>query len=111
MASHLLVTRVDADSVDALRPIADRLREGLGSAFITIGAEIDGRPVLLAAATDDVVERGLHADEIVRQAAKLVGGGGGGRPQLAQAGGRDASKLDAALDVAREAARERLAGG
>ena len=108
---HLLVTRVDADSVDALRPIADRLREGLGSAFITIGAEIDGRPVLLAAATDDVVERGLHADEIVRQAAKLVGGGGGGRPQLAQAGGRDASKLDAALDVAREAARERLAGG
>ena len=108
---RLLVTRVEADSADALRPIADRLRAGLGSAFITIGAEIDGRPVLLAAATDDVVERGLHADEIVRQAAKLMGGGGGGRPQLAQAGGRDASKLDAALDVAREAARERLAGG
>ena len=107
---RLLVARVEADSADALLPIADRLRELLGSAFVTIGADIDGRPVLLAAATDDVVERGLHADEIVRAAARLVGGGGGGRPQLAQAGGRDVAQLDAALDAAREAARGQLAG-
>ena len=107
----VLVTRVEADSADALPALADRLRERLGSAFITLGAEVDGRPLLLAAATADVVERGLRADEIVREAAAVIGGGGGGRPQLAQAGGRDASRLDAALDVARAAAKERLAGG
>ena len=108
---RVLVTRVQVDSADALPPLADRLRERLGSAFIALGAEVDGRPLLLAAATDDVVARGLRADEIVREAAAVIGGGGGGRPQLAQAGGRDASRLDAALDVARAAAKERLAGG
>jgi len=108
---HLLVARVDAESADALRALADRLRSQLGSAFITLGAESEGRPLLLAAATDDAVERGLHADEIVRDAAAVVGGGGGGRPQLAQAGGRDASKLDEALAVALTAARERLTNG
>jgi alanyl-tRNA synthetase len=107
----LLVARVQAESGDDLRPLADRLRRALGSAFVVLGGEAEGRPVLLAAATDDAVARGLRADEIVREAAKLIGGGGGGRPQLAQAGGRDASKLDAALEVAREAARARLAGG
>ena len=107
---RVLVARVTADSAEALRTLADRLRERLGSAFITLGAEVDGRPLLLAAATADVVERGLSADEIVRAAAAVIGGGGGGRPELAQAGGRDAGRLDAALDAAREAARERLAG-
>ncbi len=107
----LLVAHVDATSADALRALADRLRSQLGSAFITLGAESDGRPLLLAAATDDAVERGLHADEILRDAAAVVGGGGGGRPRLAQAGGRDASKLDEALAVALTAARERLTSG
>ena len=107
---QVLIARVDAASADAMRTMADRLREQLGSAFLMLGAEIDGRPMLLAAATDDVVERGLHADEVVREAAALIGGGGGGRPQLAQAGGRDASKLDDALDVARNAAMQRLSG-
>jgi len=88
----------------------EHLRRQLGSAFITLGAEIDGRPMFVAAATDDVVERGLGADEVVRAAAKLTGGGGGGRPQLAQAGGRDSVRLDEALDAARALARERLEG-
>ncbi len=73
-----------------------------------LGAAINDRPMLLALATDDVVERGLRADEVVREAGAVVGGGGGGRPVMAQAGGRDASRLDEALDVARAAARERL---
>ena len=64
--------------------------------------------MLLIAVTDDVVERGLHADEIIREAAAVVGGGGGGRPQLAQAGGKDATKIDDALAVALAAAKERL---
>ena len=106
----VLVARVDVDSADALRPLADRLRERLGSAFLALGAEVEQRPLLLAAATADVVERGLRADEVIRSVASIIGGGGGGSPRLAQAGGRDRSRLDAALDAAREAARERLIG-
>ena len=105
----VLVARVEASSADALRLLADGLRASLGSCFIALGTESGGRPMLLVAATDDVVERGLHADEIIREAAAVVGGGGGGRPQLAQAGGRDAAKLDEALAVALAAAKERLA--
>ena len=107
---QLLVARVEVDSTDALRGMADRLRERMDSAFVTLGAVIDERPQLLALATDDVVARGLRADEVVRAAGAVVGGGGGGRPGLAQAGGRDASRLDEALATALEAARARLSG-
>ncbi len=110
VGTHVLVARVEVESADALRPMVDRLRAKLGSAFITLGADVGGRPMFIAAATDDVVARGLRADEVVRAAAALTGGGGGGRPQMAQAGGRDASRLDDALEVARRTARERLAG-
>ena len=110
MCSSSVVARVAVDSADALMPMVDRLRQRLGSVFVTLAAEIDGRPMFIAASTDDLVERGLRADEVVRAAAQLTGGGGGGRPQLAQAGGRDASKLDEALEAARAVARERLGG-
>ncbi len=106
----ILVAVVEADSADALRGMADRLRERMDSAFVTLGAVINEHPQLLALATDDVVERGLRADEVVKAAAAEVGGGGGGRPGLAQAGGRDASRLGEALEAARRLARERLGG-
>ena len=107
---RLLIARVDASSADALRTMGDRLRDRLGTAFVLLGAGIEERLQFVAMATDDVVERGLRADDIVRTAAKVAGGGGGGRPQVAQAGGRDLSQLDAALEAAREAAHARLAG-
>lgn len=104
----VLVSRVEAADAGALRPMVDRLRQQLGTAFITLAADIDGKPNFIAAATDDVVARGLRADEVVKLAAGIAGGGGGGRPQLAQAGGRDASKIDEALQAARAAVGERL---
>ena len=104
----VLVARVQAESADALRPMVDRLRDRLGSAFIALAADIDGRPSFIVAATDDVVARGLSAADVVKIAAGIAGGGGGGRPQIAQAGGRDASKIDEALAAALEAARSRL---
>ncbi|MGE3856800.1 MAG: alanine--tRNA ligase [Dehalococcoidia bacterium] len=104
----VLVARVQVESADALRPMADRLRDRLGSAFIALAADIEGRPNFIAAATDDVVARGLSAADVVKIAAGIAGGGGGGRPQLAQAGGRDASKIDEALAAALQAARDRL---
>ena len=106
--TRVLAARVEAGSQDALRGMGDRLRERLGSAFVVLGAVIGERPVLLALASEDAAERGARADEIVREAGAIVGGGGGGRPVMAQAGGRDPSRLDEALEAARRAARERL---
>ncbi|MCA9850806.1 MAG: alanine--tRNA ligase [Dehalococcoidia bacterium] len=108
--AKLLVARVTAEDAGALRPMVDRLRQQLGSSFIVLAADIGGKPNFIAAATDDLVERGARADEVVKIAAGIAGGGGGGRPQLAQAGGRDASKIDEALAAAREAALGRLGG-
>ena len=105
---RVLVARVEVESADALRPMVDRLRARLGSAFVALGADVDGRPTFIAAATDDVVARGLSAAEVVKIAAGIAGGSGGGRPQLAQAGGRDVSKIDEALAAALQAARDRL---
>ena len=106
--AKLLVARVSADDAGALRPMVDRLRQQLGSSFIVLAADIDGKPNFIAGATDDLVARGVRADEVVKIAAGIAGGGGGGRPQLAQAGGRDVSKIDEALAAAREAAVRRL---
>ncbi len=105
---QVLVARVQVESADALRPMAERLRDRLGSAFIALAADIEGRPAFLVAASDDVVARGLSAADVVKLAAGIAGGGGGGRPQIAQAGGKDASKIDEALAAALQAATDRL---
>ena len=88
---------VEAGDRETLREMADWLRDRLGSAVVVLGAVIDGRPALVAAVTPDLVERGLHAGELVREVAEAVGGGGGGRPTLAEAGGRDPGRLPEAL--------------
>jgi alanyl-tRNA synthetase len=93
----LTATIADADP-DTLRQMLDRFRERHPNNGIAVLASVqDGRPVVLAAITDDLVKRGLHAGELVREVAQTLGGGGGGRPNLAQAGGKDASKLGEAL--------------
>ena len=91
---------LDADGA-ALRRLADDLRASTGR-FVAVLAGSLGGPSLLVAASRDLVGEGFDAAAIVRETAPLIGGGGGGRPDLAQAGGRDASRLDEAL---REAAR------
>ena len=107
----VLAARAEASNADNLREMGDYLRDKLGSGVIALGAAVNDRPILAVMVTDDLVaERGLNAAEIARSAARLMGGGGGGRPNVAQAGGRDASKLDAALARARELAGEAAAG-
>ncbi|GBD23606.1 Alanine--tRNA ligase [bacterium HR29] len=106
--SHLVVAQVDVPSHDMLKEVADRVRQRLGSALVILAALVDGRPSFLAAATRDLVERGVHAGNLVREIAKAAGGGGGGRPDLAQAGARDASRLEAALEQARHLGRQAL---
>jgi len=104
----LLTARVPAASTEALRDMGDFLRGKLGSGVIVLGSVVDGRPNLLAMVTPDLTARGLHAGELVKRAAQVTGGGGGGRPEMAQAGGKDAGKLDEALRVAKEMAGERM---
>jgi alanyl-tRNA synthetase len=107
---RVLAARADVEGKDALRQMGDRLRDRLGSGVVVLGAVIDGRPSLLAMVTPDLVKRGVKAGDIVRETATIVDGRGGGRPELAEAGGRNAAKLDDALAavagiVGREAAR------
>ena len=91
----LLAARVQGDGKQ-LRDLADKLRDRLGSGVVALGAEQGGKAVLLVAVTKDLTGR-LRAGDLVKEAAKLVGGSGGGKPDLAQAGGSDPAGLDRAL--------------
>jgi alanyl-tRNA synthetase len=83
-------------SPSELRNLADTLRQRLGSGVVVLGMESGGKATLLVAVTDDLTHR-VRAGDVVRELAGVVGGRGGGRPNLAQAGGPDAAKLDEAL--------------
>ena len=89
--------RIDGLDADGLRAVVDRLRDRLGSGIVLVGGVIDGKVNLVAAVTKDLTRR-FHAGKLVQEVARAVGGGGGGRPDLAQAGGKEPAKLDAALD-------------
>ena len=89
--------RIDGLDPDALRSVADRLRERLGSGIVLVGSVVDGKVNLVAAVTKDLTKR-FQAGKLVQDVARAVGGSGGGRPDLAQAGGKEPAKLDAALD-------------
>jgi len=92
----VLATRVDGLDDTGLRDLADRLRDRIGSGVVVLGAEREGRALLLAAVTKDLVGR-VHAGNLIKVLAPIVGGGGGGRPEFAQAGGKNPGKLDEAL--------------
>jgi len=100
--SFLVVARLDGSGNEALRTVADALRIRLKSALVVLATVDEGRVSLLAAATPDLVQRGIHAGNLIRELAAVTGGGGGGRPDLAQAGGRDAARVDDALALARQ---------
>jgi alanyl-tRNA synthetase len=87
----------EVSSPKDLRDFADRVRDRLGSGVALLGAESDGKAILIAVVTKDLVD-GFHAGNIVKKAAKIVGGSGGGRPDMAQAGGPQGDKVQAALD-------------
>jgi alanyl-tRNA synthetase len=106
---RVLATRVEAASVDGLRFTADSVRKSLASGVGVLGAVIDGKPMFVALVTKDLIERGLHAGNLLRKVATAAGGSGGGRPDMAQGGGKDPAKLDEALAVVPDAVREMLA--
>jgi alanyl-tRNA synthetase len=82
---------------DTLRQMSDKFRQKFDSGVAVLAAVIDDKPALIATLTDDLVKKGLKAGDLVQTVAKVVGGSGGGRPNMAQAGGKDPEKLDEAL--------------
>jgi alanyl-tRNA synthetase len=100
----------DGAGNEAVRTQIDRVRQKAGSAFIVFGwSEGEGNASVIAALTPDLVKKGLKSGDIVKQIAPLIGGGGGGKPDMAQAGGKDPAKLPDALRHADKLARELLA--
>ena len=83
--------------VDALRSLADQFRQKHPSGVVVLGTVINEKPSLIAAVTPDLISRGLKAGDLIKRVALVVGGGGGGRPDMAQAGGKDPAKLPEAL--------------
>ncbi len=104
----VLAASVRGAEIDTLREMADRFRDRNQSGIVALGTVVKDRPQLIVAVTEDLVARGLHAGKLIGQVAKMVGGGGGGRPTMAQAGGKDASKLEEALAQVPDLVRQAL---
>jgi alanyl-tRNA synthetase len=98
----VLTGRVTSLTVPAMREMADVLRDRLGSVVLVLAAIYEGKPNFLAMVTADLVAKGLNAGEIVKQVARVTGGGGGGKAGMAQAGGKDVAKLDEALSLVKD---------
>jgi alanyl-tRNA synthetase len=103
----VLAVAVDGADAKSLREALDSLKGKLKSAAIVLGAVNDGKVSLIAGVTDDLVGK-VKAGELVNYVAQQVGGKGGGRPDMAQAGGTDASKLPGALQSVRPWVEQRL---
>ncbi|WP_126427885.1 alanine--tRNA ligase [Brevibacillus marinus] len=99
---NVLAARVSAGDMDSLRGMVDELKGKLGSAVIVLGAVADEKVLLVAGVTKDLLNQGFHAGKIVKEVAERCGGGGGGRPDMAQAGGREPGKLAEALAYVEE---------
>jgi alanyl-tRNA synthetase len=99
---------VDAAGAQPLRELADRVRQTLGDAAVVLGCAVDGRVHLVANVAPALVDRGVKAGDVVGVAAQVVGGGGGGRDTMAQAGGRSPDRLPDAIAAARLAIERAL---
>ena len=105
----VIALRVDVPDVPMLREMSDWFRDRLGSAVVVLGTVVDDKPLIIATVTQDLTKKGLHAGKLVKTVAGVVGGGGGGKPTMAQAGGKDASRLDEALALVKPLVAEALA--
>ncbi len=105
---RVVAARVDGLTHDGLRRIGDALRDRLASGVFVLGGAVNGRVNMVAMVTPDLVARGLRADGLIREMAGQIGGSGGGREEVAQAGGRDVANLDAVLETVADLIHRRL---
>lgn len=106
----IFMLAMKADNVDAngLRNLADQLKEQVDGGVLVLACENDGKVNLIAAAGDKAMKAGAHAGKLIKEIASLVGGGGGGRPNMAQAGGKNPAGIEAALEKAVSVLEEQL---
>ena len=104
----VLATKVADVDMNGLRGLGDQLKEKLGDGVIVLASVQGDKVNLMATATDAAQAKGAHAGNLIKAIASLVGGGGGGRPNMAQAGGKNPAGVDAALLKAYEVAAERI---
>ncbi|WP_374721738.1 alanine--tRNA ligase [Peribacillus tepidiphilus] len=98
----LLAAKVQATDMNNLRNMVDDLKKKLGSAVIVLGSVQGEKVNLIAGVTEDLIAKGYHAGKLIKEVATRCGGGGGGRPDMAQAGGKNPAQLDSALNFAEE---------
>ena len=103
----VLITQVEADNPKVLREINDRFKENIASGVVVLGAAHDGKVFLLVGVSSDLTKR-VQAGSLIKEIATVVGGSGGGRPDMAQAGGNQPDKLGSALELARKLLSEKL---
>ena len=106
----VVISECDAEDAPALRDTADKIRDNIGSGVVFLASAAGGKVLFTAMATKDAVSKGAHCGNIIREAAKICGGGGGGRPDMAQAGGKDASRIADALKAVEDALRTQIGG-
>ena len=104
----VLVARVPSLAMPVLREMGDILRDRLKSVVIVLATVYNGKPSFLAMVTSDLTAKGFHAGHIINQVAKVTGGGGGGKAAMAQAGGKDASKIDEALKFVKDVVASKI---
>ena len=95
---QFITGNVERQDMNTLRDTADILRNKLKSGVVVLASEYQGKVNMIAAATKDMIGKGIHSGNLIREVAKVTGGGGGGRPDMAQAGGKDPLKISQALD-------------
>ncbi len=109
--TKVVVAEISETNPQAMRELIDQIRhKTAASAVLLAGRQDEGKVLLVAGLSRDLVKKGLDAVKWVKSAAAIVGGGGGGRPDMAQAGGKDAQKLPEALEIARQTIRQILEG-
>ena len=98
----LITKRFDDTDADQLREMSDAIKEHTDNVAMVFAAVNDGKIILIASVSEDLVSKGYHAGKIIKEVAKVAGGGGGGKAGMAQAGAKDASKLEDAFAKAEE---------
>ena len=98
----ILVAKVPDVDMNSLRNLGDQMKEKLGDSVILLASAFDGKVNLVAMATDTAMAKGAHAGNLIKSVASLVGGGGGGRPNMAQAGGKNPAGIDLVIEKAQE---------
>ncbi|MCP8616961.1 alanine--tRNA ligase [Salirhabdus salicampi] len=98
----LLAARVDVADMNGLRNMVDDIKQQLGSGIVLLGTSSNGKVQLAAGVSKDLIDQGFHAGKLIKEAASRCGGGGGGRPDMAQAGGKNPEQLDEAVQYAKE---------